>query len=173
MGKLLSILLSSFCVLCSICLAQQSDEPPKDTPSQQYESSRKFEQSPVSVLNSVKWNANKNKSDQVQNTKLDGISSRIGCQDIPLDTKYTISRTLCNIKWNIKSYLDYLVYIWLTAATILIIWNWFKLVTSEDRWKQIWEFKKNIINIIIWVVLVIGFYYIIDIFVSVVNLIVE
>jgi hypothetical protein len=46
-------------------------------------------------------------------------------------------------------------------------------VTASDRGKQMSEFKKNFIYIIIWVVLLISFYYIIDVFVSFVNLIAE
>jgi hypothetical protein len=56
---------------------------------------------------------------------------------------------LCNIKANLGNYLQYVVYIGLTAATILLIRNGFKLVTASDRGKQMSEFKKNFIYIII------------------------
>jgi 4-hydroxybenzoate polyprenyltransferase len=65
------------------------------------------------------------------------------------------------------------MYVGLTAATILLIRNWFKIVTSTDREKQVGVFKKNLLYIVIWVVLLIWFYYIIDIFVSVVNLVTD
>jgi hypothetical protein len=65
------------------------------------------------------------------------------------------------------------MYIGLSAATILLIWNGFKLVTSSDREKQMTTFKKNLIYIIIWVVLLVAFYFIIDVFVSFVNLVGE
>jgi hypothetical protein len=61
------------------------------------------------------------------------------------------------------------MYIWLTGATIFIIRNWFKIVTATDKEKQIWVFKKNMINLIIWVILLTSFYFILDAFVSVVN----
>lgn len=129
-------------------------------------------QNPVKIVDDIKDKANKNKSDQVQNTDYDNTSSR-SCSEVSLDDRFTISRTLCNIKDHSKDYLQYIMYVWLTAATILLIWNGFKIVTSSDREKQVATFKKNLTYIIIWVVLLTGFYYIIDIFVSVVNIIAE
>jgi hypothetical protein len=61
----------------------------------------------------------------------------------------------------------------LTAATIILIRNWFKIVTATDREKQISTFKKSLLYITIWVVLLIWFYYIIELFVSVVNVVTE
>jgi uncharacterized RDD family membrane protein YckC len=87
-----------------------------------------------------------------------------------LDSRFTFTRTLCYIKNNIWSYLQYIMYIWLTAATILLIWNWFKLVTSQDREKEMKNFSKNLVYIIIWITLLLWFYYFIDIYVWVINL---
>ena len=129
--------------------------------------------SPVEILTDVKNNANKNISNQVQNTDLDGVTSKYNECEQGIAAEYTLTRTLCYIKVNIKDYVQYLMYFWLTAATIILIWNGFQIVTSSDREKQIWVFKKNLTYIIVWVILLIWFYYIIDIFVSVVNLIVE
>ena len=118
--------------------------------------------------------ANDNPATRIQNTDLDVVTSKISeCDWIAPDSRFTLTRTLCSIKANIKDYLQYVMYIGLAAATILLIWNWFKIVTASDQWKQIGEFKKNLIYIVIWVVLLIWFYYIIDIFVSVVNLVAE
>ena len=113
---------------------------------------------------------NTNKTDPVQETDLDVVTSD-GCTELAVDGRFTISRTLCNIKSNIWNYLQYLMYIWLTAATIFLIRNGLKIVTSPDKEKQMSTFKKNLIYIIIWVVLLTWFYYVIDIFVSVVNLV--
>lgn len=113
---------------------------------------------------------NTNKTDPVQETDLDVVTSD-GCTELAVDGRFTISRTLCNIKSNIWNYLQYLMYIWLTAATIFLIRNGLKIVTSSDKEKQMSTFKKNLIYIIIWVVLLTWFYYVIDIFVSVVNLV--
>ena len=133
--------------------------------------SRNFSR-PINILTSVKENANKDKSDQVQKTDLDNVSSRTYCEDVE-NPNFTISRTLCSLKSLSKDYIQYVMYFGLAIATILLMRNWFKIVTSTDRGKQINTFKKNIVYIAIWVVLLTWFYYIIDIFVSVVNLITE
>ena len=124
---------------------------------------------PVQVLDNVVDNANKNPSDDVQNTKMDKVTSRLNSCWIA--GKYTFSNTLCFITNNLYYYLQYVVYIGLAMATIFLVWNWFQLVTSADKQKQIWVFKKNLINIGVWVILIVAFYIIIDIFVSVVNLV--
>ena len=131
-----------------------------------------FNQNPVSVLDSFYTESNRNNSDIVQNTDLDWVTSNY-CNELAVDGRFSITKTLCNIKLHIGDYLQYVMYIWLSAATILLIRNGFKLVTSSDRDKQMTAFKKNFIYIVIWVVLLISFYYIIDIFVSFVNLVAE
>ena len=77
------------------------------------------------------------------------------------------------MKAHINDYLQYVTYFWLTAATIFLIRNWFKIVTSQNREKEIESFKKRFIYLVIWVVLLVSFYIIIDIFVSIVNLVLE
>ena len=179
MKKVICLFMSLFVLVTFspfVCNAQGKDDPNKKWIEQSetdetHVDSRSFN-SPVTVLDSVKWNANKNKSDQVQNTKLDRTTSKY-CTELSVESNFTITRTLCNIKYNIRSYLEYLVYIWLTAATIFIIRNWFQLVISTDRGKEIKNFEKNIVYIVVGVILLISFYYIIDIYVSVVKLVTE
>lgn len=131
---------------------------------------------PVDLLNRVKYLANDDKWNEVQVTPLNNVSgnssaARSYCDiDVP-DKRFTITKTVCSIKHWIRDYLQYVMYIWLAAATIFIIWNGFLIVTSSDREKQMWVFKKNMINLIIWVVLITSFYFILDVFVSVVNFI--
>ena len=126
------------------------------------------------LVDEVYRQANQNRSDRVQNTEYDTVSSKPDrCAELSVDGRFTIARTLCNLKVASRDYIQYIMYIWLTAATILIIRNWFKIVTADDREKEIWAFKKNLLYIVIWVSLLIWFYYLIDIFVSVVNLILE
>lgn len=125
---------------------------------------------PVDLVKKVYRQANDDNWSKVQKTALDNVSSKF-CDDIALEGKFTIARTLCNIKFNIKWYLQYIVYIWLAGATIFIIRNWFKLVTATDKEWQMKTFKKNMINLVIWVLLLTCFYFILDVFVSVVNFI--
>ena len=126
---------------------------------------------PVKFLDNAYNKANE-KGKEIQDTDLNQVNSKSdACGGF--ESQFTFSRTLCYIKNNIKNYLDYVLYIWLTAALILIIRNGFKLVTAQDGSKQMTTFKKNMLYIAIWVILLIWFYYIIEIFVSVVNLLGE
>jgi hypothetical protein len=50
-------------------------------------------------------------------------------------------------------------------ATILLAWNWFLLVTG----KKINETKENIKYIILWVIIMSGFYAIITIVTAIIN----
>lgn len=128
-----------------------------------------FNQNPVKVLDTVKWNANKYKSEEVQNSQWNSATSK-WCRDIWVDSRFTFTRTLCYLKNNSWNYLQYVMFIWLTSATILIIRSWFKLVTSSDRAKEISTFKKNLLYLVVWIVLLTWFYYLIDIFIGVINL---
>ena len=94
-----------------------------------------FTQNPVRVLDSFYSQANKNSSDRVQNTDLDTVTSN-HCDELSVDERFTISRTLCNIKMKIGDYLQYVLYVGLAAATILLIWNGFQLVMASDKSKQ-------------------------------------
>lgn len=110
-----------------------------------------------------------------ENTDLDKVNSVSSCVDLSLwaSSNYTITKTLCYLKAHMWDYIQYVIYFWLTAATIFLIRNWFKIVVSQDRDKQISAFKKNFMYLVVWVVLLVCFYVVIDIFVSVVNLVFE
>lgn len=128
-----------------------------------------WHQSPVDIVDEVRNKANA--LEEIQKTDLDHTTSKYSaCVWIAPDSRFTLTRTLCHIKENIKDYLQYAMYIWLTVATILLIRNGFRIVTSDNREKEIWNFKTNLKYIVIWVVLLTWFYYIIDILIGVVNL---
>lgn len=129
---------------------------------------------PVDLLKRVHYEANDDDGSKVQVTPLNHVSSKAGsdhCDIVITDSRFTLTKTLCSIKYYIKDYLQYIMYIWLTGATIFIIRNGFRIVMATDKEKQIWIFKKNMINLIIWVILLTSFYFILDVFVSVVNFI--
>ena len=128
-----------------------------------------WDKNPVVILQDVKDAANAHEGDKVQDTQLDDTTSR-WCHDIGLDSRYTITSTLCYIKNNSWSYLQYVLFTWLTLATIFIIWNGFMLVTSSNREKQISTFKTNLIYTVVWITLLLWFYYFIDIYVWIINL---
>ena len=126
---------------------------------------RDWNKNPVEIL----WDTITDKTREILDTPRNETTSK-RCADIWVDSRFTITRTLCYLKNNSWSYLQYVMFIWLVAATILIIRNWFKLVTSPDREKEIIIFKKNMIYIIVWITLLLWFYYFIDIYVWIINL---
>ena len=126
---------------------------------------RDFEKGPIKILEDVITE----KTRDILATPWNNATSK-WCRDIWVDSRFTFTRTLCYIKNNSWGYLQYIMFIWLTFATILIIRNGFKLVTSTDREKQFTTFKKNMIYIIIWIVLLTWFYYFIDIYIWIINL---
>ena len=126
---------------------------------------------PMQAIRQVRDDANKNRVTAIQNTDLDNTTSKGSmCDGIAPDSRFTITRTLCSVKANIKNYLQYVMYIWLTAATIFLIWNGFLIVVSPNREAQMKTFTKNLKYIVVWVVLLTWFYYIIDILIWLVNL---
>ena len=132
---------------------------------------RKFTDNPVSLMKTVYTKANE-EGEKVQKTPLDSVNSKY-CNELYLDGRFTLARTLCSIKYWIKWYLQYIVYIWLVGATIFIIWNWFMIVTATNKEDQMKKFRTNIINLAIWVILLTSFYFILDVFVSIINFVAE
>lgn len=132
----------------------------------------KFGDHVADLVTQVYEEANSDSSSKVQKTRWNSISSRF-CTDLYLDSRYTLTRTLCDIREKSWAYLQYVIYIWITAALIFLIINGLKIVTSSDKEKQMWVFKKNVIYVIIWVVLLVAFNFILDVFVSVVALLTE
>jgi hypothetical protein len=108
--------------------------------------------------------------DTVQHTAFDHVSSN-GCNDLGVDERFTVNKTLCYIKQEMHNYFQYLIYAGLSAAVIFLIWNGFKIVTSSDKENQMKEFKRSLKYLIIWVILLVSFYAIIEIFTSIINLI--
>lgn len=132
----------------------------------------KFGDNVADLVTKVYESANDDASSKVQSTRLNNISSR-HCQQLYLDSRYTLTRTLCDLKEWTWTYMQYAIYVWIVAAVIFLIINGLKIVTSSDKEKQIWVFKKNITYVIIWVILLLAFNFILDVFVSVVALFTE
>lgn len=121
-----------------------------------------FGHSPVEILDEVVADANDDRAYSVQDTQLDGVDAWPG--------RYRIYNTLQWIRKNISPYLQWAVYIWLTAAVILLIFNGLRMVTTglHDSGK-IEQIKKNIVNIVIWVLLLTGFYIIFKLIIALIN----
>lgn len=84
-----------------------------------------------------------------------------------------ISGTLDSIRDNISFYLNWVLFLGLTGATILIVYNGFLLVFTPVAGDQLEKVKKRLLNIVVGVVVMTGFYFIIKISLSVMNMILE
>ena len=104
----------------------------------------------------------------VQDTALDRVDDEAWLYGDP----YKITNTLDFFRRKIDPYMQWAVYIWLVAATIALIYMWFLLVTNWVIWKwDISKLKTNMLNVVIWVLLLVGFYTLIKIIVAVINMV--
>ncbi|MDR2190790.1 MAG: hypothetical protein LBP53_06555 [Candidatus Peribacteria bacterium] len=127
--------------------------------------------SPIDLLDSVVKNANQDS--KIQDTVLDGVTSQTA--GYSGNIKFRITNTLDWIKNNIHPYIQWAVYLGLAIATILLIYNGFLMVTNAVNGEK-GEFSKikgNFINIAIGVILLTGFYYLIDFITAVINFLFE
>lgn len=122
---------------------------------------------PSAVVDSVADLANQSPATKIQDTKLNKINNN-PTNGQSRGPRYQISNTLIRLatdtNW-ITNYIQRAVFIWLVVATILLIWNWFKLVT----WNKPNETKDSIKYILIWVVLLVWFYAVISIVTALIN----
>jgi hypothetical protein len=97
------------------------------------------------------------KSDIVK-TKLDWVTNM---QEFNAENK--ISGTLESVRENISFYLQRVVYIALSGAVLLIIYNWLRLVLSPVSAEESSAIKTRMIYISLWIVLVTWFYFVLKI----------
>lgn len=126
-----------------------------------------FGSTPSKIVDNVADLANKDQATQIQDTRLNSINNQdVGGAEIT--SEYQIASTfarLANDQNGITPYIQRTIYIWMVWATILLAWNWFLLVTG----KKINDAKENIKYIILWVILMSGFYAVIAIVTAIIN----
>ncbi len=124
----------------------------------------KYGSDPITILDTVVQNANQDY--KIQQTALDSVTDTQG----GYQSQYKVSNTLDRLRNNINPYLQWAVYIWLTIAVILLIYNGFLMVTNaiHKEWDltKVW---KRIQYILLGVILLTGFYFIIQLAVSLIN----
>ncbi len=140
-------LLASYLLILSMlfvpCFAQQ-------------QSRGEYGDDPMMIVNKVVQKANQEY--KIQQSALDGATDT----QWSYQSQYKIANTLDRLKNNIAPYLQWAVYIWLSLAGILLIYNGFLMVTNSihGAWDMS-KVKKNIMYIVIGVLLLTGFYFII------------
>lgn len=123
---------------------------------------------PITILDTVVDKANEDF--KVSETKLDTVNPKEWWQPI----QYKITNTLEYFRKNINPYLQWIIFIGMAAAVILLIWNGFLMVTNatHNKW-DIKKVKENITNILIGVVIMLGFVALIRIVTAVINYLVS
>jgi len=130
----------------------------------QNESRGKYGWNPIQILDNVVSDANEDY--KIQQTALDSVNDK----QWAYASQYKIANTLDRFRNNINPYLQWAVYIGLSIAVILLIYNGFLMVTNAAHKEgETAKVKKNIINIVIGVVILTGFYFIIKLTVSIIN----
>ncbi len=124
----------------------------------------KYGDNPISILETVVSEANDDY--EIQETALDWVTN----MQWAYPSQYKITNTLEYFRNKIQPYLQRVLYIWLTAAVILLIYNWFLMVTNSlhKEWDSE-KVKKNIINIAIGVIVLTWFYFILQLMVAIIN----
>ena len=121
--------------------------------------------SPEEIVNTIADKANEDQ--KIQDTKFDTINNR----QWGYGSDYQITNTLEWIRKNIQPYLQWMLYLGLSWATILLIWNWFRLVTnSAVSWSDMKTVKGNIQSIFIGVIIMTSFLVIIKLVMAIMNM---
>lgn len=124
----------------------------------------KYGSDPVMILDRVVEDANQDY--KIQQTALDSATDK----QWGYQSQYKIANTLDWFRNNINPYLQRAVYIWLSVAVILLIYNGLLMVTwsLHKEWDMA-KVKSRMIYIVVGVVLLTGFYFIIKLVVSLIN----
>lgn len=122
---------------------------------QEYEMNNRW---PDEILDDI---VDHGKSDIVK-TKLDSVTNM---QEFNPENK--VSSTLESVRENISYYLQRVVYIALSGAVLLIVYNWLRLVISPVSAEETSAIKTRMIYIALWIVLVTWFYFVLKILLSV------
>jgi len=151
------ILTASFLLLgASAVLFAADDMPPREG----------YGATPTDILDNVVGKANEY---NIIDTQRDGVTSK-GPERYHDNPEYTITNTLFYVKNRIHPYLQRTLYIGLAAATILLIYNGFLLVTNAAHGEgELTKIKANLMYIGIGVIILTGFYFLLDLIVAVIN----
>ncbi len=155
-----TIVIMMLSIVCVLCMEYQNSTFAQDW--------GEYWTDPISILEKVKEKANNSNQYAVQDTALDATMNKISTKG---NNKYRITATLEAVNSKIHVYLQWMMYIGLSIATILLIFNWFMMVThAAHESGDISVVKKNIMKIGIGVILMTGFWGIIKLILAVVNM---
>lgn len=161
--KLLMTLLIWICMLAPLTSIVFAEDTPQDQSSKadkakiERTSRGDLYTTPSEIFDDLmKWS-------KTQDTALDNVDPK----EWRFDSQYVIANTLDSLRKNIYPYMQWILYIWLAAATILIIITGWQLVVSLQSGYDTKKAIERLKNIGIWVWVLTGFYFILRIFMAV------
>jgi len=80
-----------------------------------------------------------------------------------------IKESLGSLKKSSRWYIQWMWYIWLTAAFLLIIYNWIMILANFGDENKFTKSKKRFISLIIWVIVLTSAYFVIKVAVELVG----
>ncbi len=121
---------------------------------------------PIDILDTIHGESNDDPDYAIQETALDGAVHEVESWE------YRMRNTLKVITNHINIYLQWLLYIGLSVAVILLIVNGLMMVTGAfHKYWDVATVKKNIFHIGIGVVLMSGFYAVVKLILALVNMV--
>ena len=121
---------------------------------------------PIQILDNVAANANYQY--RIQDTQLNDASAIKG----KFGTAYRITNALDDLRSEINPYLQWMIFIGLSAATMLLVYNGFRLVISGmGDAKELGAVTTNVENILKGVFVLTGFYTIVRLISIIINMI--
>jgi hypothetical protein len=125
----------------------------------------RYGSTPNDVFDTVVGGANRWLSTRIQDTKLNQVTDNDG----GYAREMRISNTLDSIRLNIWPYMQRAMYLWLSAAVIIIIYNGFLLVAGNLTGEDLAKVRDRIINVLLGVGVLTWFYFLIRIVVALVS----
>lgn len=117
------------------------------------------------------WPVKRWSRDASPNDVLDQVREWRGVQDTQLDHVqrqpwWSVEWTLDWVRMEIWTYINWAVFIGLSIAVILIIYNWLLLVTTSMNESVLEKVKTRLMYLWVWVLIMTGFYVIIQLVMS-------
>lgn len=103
-----------------------------------------------------------NGDSNIVKTKLDQVT-----QLWTFGAENKVSGTLDSIRINLANYLEWFVFIGLTVAVILIIYNGLLLVMNPVSGDDLKKIQKRMLYIILWVLMMTGFYFVLKVLINI------
>lgn len=115
---------------------------------------------PIEIVDAIVQK--ENQSTKIITTKLDQVQ-----QDQSFGAENKISGTLESVRKNLANYLEWFVFIGMTAAVVLIIYNGILLVMNPVSWDDLKKIQKKLLYIIVGVLMMTGFYFILKVLLNI------